>query len=107
MILPNLVRNLARFIYLSILALSTLHDLAKSCKKIGKIHMLHMSILALSTLHELAKSCKKLYKNHNLAKMSCNVLPRSFKTFLLGGVSPTRNGCLAVIVNGWVKMANN
>ena len=42
---------------LSTLALATLHDLAKSCKKLGKIHMLQiLSILALATLHDLAKS---------------------------------------------------
>ena len=68
-ILPNTVSTLARFMLhiLSILALITLHDLAKSCKKLGKFHMLQiLSILALITLHDLAKSCKKLGKIHML-----------------------------------------
>ena len=56
---------------LSILALTTLHDLAKSCKKLGKIHMLHiLSILALTTSHDLTKSCKKLCKIHMLHILS-------------------------------------
>ena len=52
---------------LSILALTTLHDLAKYCNKVCKIHMLHiLSILALTTLHNLAKSCNKVCKIHML-----------------------------------------
>ena len=38
-------------------------DLATSCKKLCKIHMLHvLSILALTILYDLAKSYKKLGK---------------------------------------------
>ena len=56
---------------LSNLPLTTLHDLAISCKKLGKIHMLHvLSILALATLHDLAKSCIKLCKIHMLHILS-------------------------------------
>ena len=48
MILPNLVRNLPWFIcYVSCQFLPTLHDLAKSCKKLAMVHMLRiLSILA-------------------------------------------------------------
>ena len=74
---------------LSILA--TLHDLAKSCNKVCKIHMLHiLTILALTTLHDLAKSYKKLGKiMHGLILPRCLAMyfqdhSRSRNIFLLG-----------------------
>ena len=74
MSLPNLVGNLARFIHIvSILALTTLHDLAKSCKKLGEILMLHILSIIAFTLHDLAKFCKKLDKIHKLHILS--ILP--------------------------------
>ena len=55
----------------NIFALATLHNLAKCCKKCGKIHMLHiLAILALATLHNLAKPCRKLCKIHMLCILS-------------------------------------
>ena len=78
---------------LSILALATLHDLVKSCKKLCKIHMLHsLSILALTTLHDLVKSCKKLCKIHMLHNLSIlalttlHDLAKSYKK--LGKIKP-------------------
>ena len=68
---------------LSINALTTLHDLAKSCKKLGKIHMLQ---ILSATLHDLAKSCKKLGKilmPHILSILALNTLHDLAKIHML------------------------
>ena len=68
-ILPNLVRNFTRFIcYISCQFLPNylVRNLARF------IHIL--SILALTTLHDLAKSCKETWRD-SLCYISCQFLP--------------------------------
>ena len=92
MIFSNLVIKFARFmlLILSILALTTLHDLAKSYKKLGKtMHGLILPRCLAMYFQDHSRSCRIMQ----------DIFTRVIKILCVGGWGLRGNSMLAVINN--------